>query len=251
MSVDHNQIIIEVKNLSFFYGKIQVLKDINLDIHQGDYLGIIGPNGGGKTTLIKIILGLLKPSQGEITIFGQPSQEFRKRLEIGYVAQKMSSFDANFPLRAWDVVAMGRYAARGMFQGLTAQDREKINKALQEVHMFELKDRLIGDLSGGQQQRVYIARALAQEPKIIFLDEPTSGVDSPSQKEFYDLLNKLNKQGITLVLISHDIDVVAQEVTEVACINQGLIYHGNPSGLNAHHINNLYTQGMKFIVHKH
>lgn len=215
MPVDHSENIVEIRNLGFSYGDKQVLKDINLEIHQGDYLGIVGPNGGGKTTLLKVILGLLKPTSGTVEI---------KHQKIGYVAQKATNFDTKFPITAGEVVGLGHAKPTDM------------KWALEHVGMEELKDRLIGDLSGGQQQRIFIARALAQRPQIIFLDEPTAGVDAKSQKSFYILLQKLNKElGITLVLVSHDLDMIADEVTEIANINETLTYYGNPQKFLKHH----------------
>lgn len=253
MSVNHTKNIIEVNNLSFSYEKNEVLRDVSLHIHAGDYLGIIGPNGGGKTTLIKIILGLLKPDHGAVEMFGQPLSTFKDWQKIGYVAQKATHFDPNFPATVLDVVMMGRVARRGLFRRFTEQDKKDAHWALQQVGLENFTHRLIGNLSGGEQQRVLIARALAQKPEIIFLDEPTSGVDTKSQEQFYALLKKLNTElHITLVLISHDVDVIANEVTEIACINQTLVYHGSPEGITEEEQRNaLYAKGLRFIVHKH
>ncbi|MGD0523067.1 MAG: metal ABC transporter ATP-binding protein [Candidatus Microgenomates bacterium] len=219
---DHTKNIIEIKNVSFSYFEgTPVLKDIDLNIHYGDYLGIIGPNGGGKSTLIKLILGILKPTSGTINVFAH---------SIGYVAQKATDIDSRFPVTVYDVVSMGRFSQRGLFRSLNKNDREVIDRSLEQVKMTDYKNRLIGNLSGGQEQKVFIARALAQEPQIIFLDEPTSGVDETSRGEFYELLKKLNQDlGITLILISHDMEIVTREVTEVAVIDRGLTYyHAKP-----------------------
>ncbi len=253
MSVDHNKNIIEIKNVSFGYTDEPVLKNISLNIHQGDYLGIIGPNGGGKTTLLKIILGLLQPQSGTIKIFGQDSNNFKDRFKFGYVPQKAINFDTKFPATVEEVVAMGRYAKRGLLRRLTPEDKRQVRKALQEVDMLEHKNRLIGDLSGGQQQRVFIARALASQPEIIFLDEPTAGVDNKTQEQFYALLKKLNETlNLTLILVSHDIDVIAHEVTEIAFVNQTLIYHGTPEKmLSGDYLQKLYGKNIKFILHDH
>jgi zinc transport system ATP-binding protein len=219
---DHSKNIIEIKNMSFSYFKdYPVLKDISLNIHYGDYLGIIGPNGGGKSTLIKLILGLLKPDAGTIKVFAN---------SVGYVAQKTNDIDSRFPVTVYDVVSMGRFPQKGLFKSLNKTDREIIDKALAQVKMANFKNRLIGNLSGGQEQKVYIARALAQESQIIFLDEPTSGVDEASRHDFYQLLKKLNQDlGITLVLISHDIDMITREVTEVAIVDGGITYYNGKS----------------------
>lgn len=254
MAVDHTKNIIEVKNVSFsYFPGTPAVHDVNLNIHEGDYLGIIGPNGGGKSTLLKLIVGILKPDIGNITIFGSPLEQFKDWPLVGYVSQKAAdTTDPLFPATVKDIVSMGRYSKRGLFHGLTSEDKRKIDQAIEHVGMTEFKNRLIGNLSGGQEQKVFIARALAQEPKVIFLDEPTSGVDEASQEQFYQLLRKLNRElGITLVLISHDIDVVTKEVTEVAAINQKIVYYGSAKDfIKEEHHDALYHKGLKFIHHE-
>lgn len=253
MSIDKSQIIVSVSDVSFSYGDNQVLKDITLDIHSGDYVGIIGPNGGGKTTLVKLILGLLKPEKGAISILDKPIDKFTQWSKIGFVAQRATNFDPKFPVTVFDVVAMGLISGKGLLHNMTKHDKKAIDIALQSVQMYEHKNKLIGNLSGGQQQRVFIARAIVSSPEIIFLDEPTSGVDIQSQEEFYKILKRLNQDmGITLVLVSHDIDAVSSEVTEIICVNQTLVYHGSPKGFTeSQHMNDLYSKGVKFIVHRH
>lgn len=228
MPVNHSKNIIEVKNISFSYGKELILKDINLDIHEGDYLGIVGPNGGGKTTLIKLILKLLKPKSGNI-IVNVPV--------IGYVSQNTTNFDINFPITIREVVSQGRLAGQGIFYKLTNEDWRMIDQALQTVGLFNIKDRLIGELSGGQQQRVFIARAIAgHHPHIIILDEPTAGIDITSQNKFYSFLKKLNRDlKITLVLVTHEVDKIAKEANHVAFINQSLVFYENPKVLLKKH----------------
>lgn len=238
MTADHTKNIVEIKNVSYSYTLgAPVLKDITLNIHQGDYLGIIGPNGGGKSTLIKLILKLIKPQAGTISLMCK---------YIAYVGQKATDFDQKFPATVWDVVSMGRYSSRGLFRGLGKEDKKMVNDAIEQVGMSDFKNRLIGDLSGGQQQKTFIARALAQQPEIIFLDEPTSGVDQVSQEQFYKILKKLNQDlGITLVLISHDVDVITKEVTEIAAINRDLIYYGPANEFVKE------EHGIKFTTHHH
>ncbi len=245
MPINHLQNIIEIKNVSFSYGKEVVLENINLNIHKGDYLGIIGPNGGGKTTLLKLILGLLKPQKGMIYLSSLP---------IGYVAQKVTNFDNNFPISVRDVVSQGRIADRGLIHRLTSDDWKTVDQAIDLVGLSAYKDRLIGDLSGGQQQRVFIARAITgRHQHVIILDEPTAGVDKNSQENFYSLLKKLNQQlGMTIILVSHDIDVIASETTELACINKHLIYDNNPENfLRSEKLKKLYGGGVRFVFHTH
>lgn len=255
MPVDHTKNIIEVDNVSFSYGDSLVLKNITLTIHQGDYLGIIGPNGSGKSTLLKLMVGLLKPNSGEIKLFGQNINNFKDWHKIGYVSQKAVGFDQLFPATIKEVVEMGRYGKKGLIKHLNKKDDEIIKKSLEQVEMWNYKDRLIGDLSGGQQQRVFIARALAAEPEVIFLDEPTVGVDIKTQEQFYALLKKLNRElNLTLIMISHDLEVMTKETTELACVNQSLIYHDDPAScIRGNYIEKLYgdEKNLNIISHKH
>lgn len=253
MSINHTKNIIEVKNISFSYTNEVVLKDITLNIHPGDYVGVVGPNGGGKTTLLKIMVGLLNPLRGEVRLFSKPIKQFKEWFKIGYVPQNIINRDLQFPATVEEVVSMGRFAKIGLLHSPTAEDKKIVYQALEQVEMLEHKNKLIGDLSGGQQQRVIIARALASKPEIIFLDEPTVGIDVKTQEQFYLLLKKLNQTlGLTLILVSHDIDVVAHEATEVACINQTLVYHGKPKEfLAGDYLKNLYGKELKFVLHNH
>lgn len=255
MPIDHTKNIIEIENLSYSYPSSSssseaAVDNISFNIHQGDYLGLIGPNGGGKTTLIKLILGLLSPTAGQIKLFGQTKEYFTDWSKIGYVAQKATLIDPLFPVSVYEVVSMG-----GIKNGIFGQSKPNshlaVETALQAVGMVDLQNRLIGDLSGGQQQRVFIARALVSSPKLIILDEPTSGVDSDSQLKFYHLLKKLNHDmGITLVLVSHDIDVVTREVTEIAAINHKLVYYGETNQLtDLKEFNHLYPKGLAKVPH--
>ncbi len=247
--VDHTKKIIEVIDVSFSYGNGDALSGITLDVHDGDYLGLVGPNGAGKTTLLKIMLGLLLPTKGQVKIFGQELKKFKQWSDIGYVPQKATNFDPNFPATVKEVVLMGRYGRKGLFRQINKEDENAAEKALKEVGMNEYENRLIGDLSGGQQQRVFIARALAGEPKIIFLDEPTSGVDTKTQNEFYEIMKKLNQElGLTLILVSHDIKKIMGEVMHVACVDKTLVCHETPEEYLK---NGLHGDVMGFISHHH
>jgi len=225
--IDHTKSIIEVSNVSFSYNDQEILKDVNLSIHKGDYLGIVGSNGSGKTTLLRIILGLLSPNSGFVRLFGKDLKEFKDWSKIGYVPQKVINFDNNFPITVLEVVLMGRYGKRGLFHNVTEDDKQKVEEALRHVDMWDYKDRQIGDLSGGQQRRVFIARALAGNPEIIFLDEPTVGVEKDIKERFYQILHDLNeKLELTIVIVTHDIESMSHEAMHVACIKDGaLIFH--------------------------
>ena len=229
MQITHSENIIELKAVSFSYGEDFAVKDISIAIHKGDYVGIIGPNGGGKSTLLKLILGILEPKKGEVLLFGTDIKKFKDWSRFGYISQQVTHIDQNLPMTVLEVVMMGRYPRLGLFRFPMREDKENVKKALDQVEMWEYRDRLIGDLSGGQQQRVFIAKALAGEPEVIILDEPTVGVDIKTQKQFYSLLQKLNTElDMTLVLVSHELDIVAHETTEIAYINRSLVYYGAP-----------------------
>jgi zinc transport system ATP-binding protein len=213
--------VLSVQHLWAGYDGETILEDINLSVKERDFIGIIGPNGGGKTTFLKVILGLLKPTKGEIKLLGKNVQQGRKY--IGYVPQ-LVEFDRAFPIRVWDVVRMGRLGKRHLCQRYNIKDDEKVADALRSVDLLPLKNRPIGELSGGQRQRVYIARALATEPKILLLDEPTASVDPQIRSNIYSLLQHLN-ESMTILLISHDIGAVSTYVKTVGCLNRRLFYH--------------------------
>ncbi len=214
----------EVINLSHVwagYDNHPVLEDITLTVDALDFVGIIGPNGGGKTTLLKVLLGLLKPHQGKVKILGYPVVSGRKFL--GYVPQALE-FDRAFPICVEDVVKMGRLGKRRLCQRYNAHDHRIVLSCLEQVGLLALRHRPLSQLSGGERQRVYIARALATEPQILLLDEPTANVDSKIQKSIYDLLKELN-ESVTIVMISHDLSAVSTYVKTVGCLNRRLHYH--------------------------
>jgi zinc transport system ATP-binding protein len=252
-NINHIKKIIEAIDISFSYGKEEVLSGISLDVHEGDYLGLVGPNGAGKTTLLKIMLGLLRPTKGQVKLFGTDLKKFKNWADLSYVPQKATNFDPNFPATVKEVVLMGRYSRKGLLRKMNKTDDALAKKALREVGMQEYENRLIGGLSGGQQQRVFIARALAGEPKIIFLDEPTSGVDAKTQDEFYILMKKLNQElGLTLILVSHDIEKIMNEVMHVACVDRTLVCHETPEEfLKDSHARTIAGENVKFIGHHH
>jgi len=253
LKLNHHKNIIEINQLSFSYGSNLILNQVSLNIHQGDYLGIVGPNGAGKTTLLKIMLRLLSPASGAIKLFGVDIKNFKDYSKISYVPQKVIDFDVKFPVTVKEVVSMGRYAKKGLFHHLQTTDLEIINNSLKQVKMENYQDTLIGDLSGGQAQRVFIARALVNQPELIFFDEPTAGIDQKSQDDFYSLLRELNQtMGLTLVLVSHDIERLTQEVMHIACLNNNLVYHNSPADfLRDSNSLKLYGQEVKVISHHH
>lgn len=212
--------IIKIKNVSVGYDKITVLKNLNLEIFEHDFLGVIGPNGGGKTTLLKAILGLVKPFCGQI--------EFRddlkgKQKPIGYLPQ-VKYIDRKFPITVFDVVKSGSIVQRNAFS--KAEVNQKVVDLLQEMGIYGIRDKSIGSLSGGQMQRVFLCRALISNPKVLILDEPDTFVDNRFEGELYEKLRLLNQQ-MAIVLVSHDLGTISSFVKSIACVNGNLHYHAS------------------------
>ncbi|MGQ9801570.1 MAG: metal ABC transporter ATP-binding protein [Candidatus Saccharicenans sp.] len=245
--------IVRVERVTFSYDSVPTLLDINLSIYRGDFLAVIGPNGSGKTTLLKIIVGLLKPQQGRVWLFGQPQENFEQWFRLGYIQQKATNFDPVFPISVEEVIATSLYSVRKL-KGLSRkQVKEKIGEVLRTVGLESMARKSMNSLSGGQQQRSLIARALASEPEILLLDEPTTGVDYLAQENFYDLLGQLNQdKNLTIVLVTHDYGVVNRHVNRVACLNQKLIYHGEHAEFcQSSIVQELLRGGHHLISHRH
>lgn len=215
--------VIRLEDVWVRYNGVPALEGVNLSVREQDFIGVIGPNGGGKTTLLKVLLGLQQPSRGEVRVLGREAREARRF--VGYVPQYVD-FDREFPVSVGDVAMMGRVGRRGLFRRYTRDDHRAVSEALRQVEMLEYKDHPIGQLSGGQRQRMYIARALTTEPRILLLDEPTASVDSRVMGNIYALLQELN-QRTTIILVSHDIGIISSYVKTIACLNRVLIYHGS------------------------
>ncbi|MDD3476432.1 MAG: metal ABC transporter ATP-binding protein [Sulfurimonas sp.] len=246
--------IFDVKNLSFIVKEQTILSNISFEIFSAEYIAIIGPNGGGKTTLIRMLLGLEKPTSGEIRIYGKKLSDFKEWHKIGYVSQRASHVDNSFPATVLDIVSMGRTSQRKLFSPLSQDDKELVRDAMQKMDIEDLAHKMIGTLSGGQRQRVMIARALASKPEILILDEPNTGVDIASQKKFYTLLSKLNKEdGITIVFITHDIGVIVDDIARLFTINQKAIICNNPKQtLSCEEMSSLYGIDAHLLHnHKH
>jgi zinc transport system ATP-binding protein len=224
-----NEFVVEMENVSVMYQTHLALKNITMKVRRGEFLALLGPNGAGKSTLIKTILGLMEPIAGTVKVFGVPPKNLgEKRTWIGYVPQ-VTNVDPNFPVRAFDIVLMGLYGKIGLFKRPTREHKEAAMRAMEMVGMEKLADRRFGSLSGGQQQRLLVARALVLNPKLLLLDEPTTGVDTATSTSIYDILSRLHREGITIILVSHDVGIVSQYVDQVACINQSLVVHGKPA----------------------
>lgn len=236
---------IVVRDLSFSYDSQVVLKDVNLDIRALDSICVVGPNGGGKSTLIKLMVGLLQPDCGELRIFGEKPKAARMR--IGYVPQ-YSQYDPQFPISVTEVVSMGRlgksFAAR-----YTAHDKEQVRKALALTGLLEIAERPFSDISGGQRQRVLIARALASGGDILILDEPTANIDHESEQNFFDLLHKLNKR-MTILMVTHEVGIASTFFKRIACVNKQVVIHPT-SALTGDLIRDLYGGDLQLIRHDH
>lgn len=219
---------VELKDVWAGYQKRPILHDITLSIAAGDFVGIIGPNGSGKSTLLKVILGLIKPAQGQVLIGGEPPKKMRTRM--GYLPQ-LTQIDFNFPATVWDVVLMGRYGKLGLGRIPRQQDKQVALNALKRVGLQAIKDTPIGQLSGGQRQRVFIARAIAQEPDLLVLDEPITGVDVTTQHALSHLLEELNSRGMTIITTTHDLNCVASSFNSIICLNNRLIAAGSPQAV--------------------
>jgi zinc transport system ATP-binding protein len=218
--------IVELEDVTFAYGDTVAVSDVSLTVEAGDFLGLVGPNGSGKTTLLHLMLGLHEPDAGTVKLFGRPVDEFDDGGRIGYVSQKATSRGGAMPVTVRECVTMGRFAHAGRGR-LSDADRAAVADAIETVGIGDLADRLITELSGGQKQRAYIARALASDADLLALDEPTVGVDAESRDAFYALLDELNDDGITIILIEHDIGVVTDRANRIACINTELYHHGD------------------------
>jgi zinc transport system ATP-binding protein len=235
---------IMVRDVNFSYNGIPVLTDVNLIIQEGEFLSMVGPNGGGKTTLIRIMLGLLKPNTGEVRIFGKPPEKSRET--IGYMPQH-THFDPQFPVRVSDVVLMGRLSPRrGLY---TKKDKEKVSKSLGEVEMEDFHGASFSELSGGQRQRVLLARALVSNPKILLLDEPTANVDIEIEQKLYNILEDLNRR-MTILMVTHDLGFVYKIVKRVICVKRQVLVHPT-SELSGTLIQDMYGHEIQMVRHDH
>jgi zinc transport system ATP-binding protein len=243
--------IVEIRDVCVKYSNgVTALDSITVDIKPRDLIALIGPNGAGKSTLLKVILGLIKPTSGSIKLFG--SQDLSKNLKhVGYVPQSAIARDPNLPFSVYETVMLGRTPLAGLLHGTGKEDKQKVEETLKLFGIYELKDRKIGQLSGGQSQRVFLAKAMVAEPKLLLLDEPTSGVDTTSKKEFYNTLKRLNmEQGITVILSSHDIGVITKIANRVLCINHSQFFCGENEDFAADvEIHKMYDHPVEIMEH--
>lgn len=236
-------VVVSLERVSFTYAGVDVLRDVSFEFYEGDFVGIIGPNAGGKTTLLKLILGLLRPDSGSIRVLGVSPDEARGL--VGYVPQ-YAHFDRSFPIRVRTAVTMGTLG-RGRMGDTVASDA--VDRALEQLELHVVADRQMGSLSGGQLQRALIARALVTEPKLLLLDEPTASLDTRIGRSVYELLEELAEK-ITVVLVSHDIGVISRHVRTIACLNVEMHYH-HSKHLTPEMIEAAYGCPVDLVAHGH
>src|SRR5215213_8546282 len=222
-----NQPVLDVQNLTVRYNGRVAIEDINFHLHEGERIAVVGPNGAGKSTLFQVIAGVLQPTAGEVNIFGSRP---RGHNCIGYIPQR-SQVDWNFPVSVADVVMMGRSAKLGLLNWPHKKDWEYVRNALEIVALSDPASRQIGQLSGGQQQRMFIARALAQEAELMLMDEPLSGLDTPSQEGLLNLLDTLRNQNVTVMVATHDLDQAARHFDRIMLLNHRIVAFGNPTNV--------------------
>ena len=246
---------IEVRDLSFGYSGNRIFKNVSFDVSRGDYLGIIGPNGSGKSTLIKLLLNIISPTKGEIRLLGYNIKNFPDWSKVGYVSQKASSLNISFPATVEEILKANIFKKIGMMQPTKTQVREQVYHALKIVDMEEHGRELIGNLSGGQQQRVFIARMLVNNPEIMFLDEPTSGIDAKSEEAVYCLLARLNTEmGITIAMVTHDIGAITVHANKIALTGDKeviVLNSGSGEEINEETLSRLYGYRVNFHILKH
>lgn len=248
------QAAITLRDVNFSYARAPILERVELQINEGEFLGIVGPNAGGKSTLLKLILGLLEPQSGHIRVLGKRPLEARQLL--GYVPQ-YPSFPRDFPITVEQAVMLGRMGARSRRNwlgtlspgGYDKVDRLLTCQALAEVEADDLANCELGSLSGGQLQRVLLARALVGEPRILLLDEPTANIDQRLESDIFDLLTRLNAR-MTILVVSHDIGFISSYVTRVACINRTLVCH-HTEAIDGQVIKDLYGENVRMVAHQH
>lgn len=238
---------IEIKNVSFAYNREAALKNVSLSVPEEEFLGLIGPNAGGKSTLIKLVLGLIEPDKGMITVFGTSPVIARK--QIGYVPQYPTFSRRDFPINVRDTVLMGRLGIGKWYGAYSRKDQKIASEAMDVVEVLNIANRPIGSLSGGQLQRVLIARALACKPELLILDEPTANIDMRAEEDIFGLLKQYNDH-MTIIVVSHDIGFISGYVDRVACLNQELVCHTTDE-ISGKTIEELYGAPVKMIHHAH
>lgn len=238
--------VVSLEDVSFAYAGPKVLDGVNLEISEQEFIGLVGPNAGGKSTLLKIMLGLLKPLTGKVRVLGDKPE--RSCIQVGYVPQ-YPLFSREFPITVEQTVLMGRLGVSGLFGGYRRSDHVVARRAMLETEVADLSSRQLCTLSGGQLQRVLMARALACEPRILMLDEPTANIDMRIETEIFDLLKRLNSR-MTIIVVSHDVAFISGYVGRVACLNRTLVCHPT-AAIDGDTIRTLYKADVKRVEHHH
>jgi zinc transport system ATP-binding protein len=248
---DDNTPIVKVEGVSVRYNQLSVLEDVSLTVRQGDVVGIVGPNGGGKTTLINAILGNVPLASGRVELFGTELRKFRDFQFIGYVSQNATQFDPIFPATVEEIVALGCINRKNLGRRLTKSDREDVDRAIHLTGLERVAERRISDLSGGQKQRIFIAKALVRKPKLLLLDEATAGLDICIEDQFIRLVSKLTKEeGMTVMTVSHDLSGVMCQANKLAVVNRKLYFADITAGMDPTPIlREAYGHHFTFIFH--
>lgn len=245
--------VIEVENLNVARNGRRIIEDASFRIDRGNYMGIVGPNGGGKTTLMLALLGVIPHESGSIKILGEDIKDFNQWNKLAWVSQHSISFDDMFPISVRELVGLGRINKNKLARPLTKEDWEKVDETLKFMGISELASRRIGHLSGGQKQRVFVAKAIVRDPEILILDEPVAGVDPEAQERFYMKLSDLNlKQGTTVLIVSHDLAAVFCRMTHVMCINKNVYTSPVSPDIDPNDVlQKAYGNHFRFVLHEH
>jgi zinc transport system ATP-binding protein len=248
-----NNTVLEVKNLEVDRMNTSVIRNANFTVDKSDFVGIVGPNGGGKTTLLHTVLGILPRKSGTIRLFGKDIKKFSEWDKIAYVSQDAINFDNQFPLTVKELVGLGRVNRHTMGRKLKKQDWEAVDDALGFLGILDISNRRIGQLSGGQKQRVFVAKALVRNPEILFLDEPVAGIDAMAQEAFYKKLSDLNgKKGITILIVSHDLTAVFCRMSKIICVNRDVNASDLTEDVEPNEVlRGTYGDHFRFVMHDH
>ncbi len=246
--------VISASHVSVRYQAVEAVSDVSFDVAAGDYLGVVGPNGSGKTTLVRALFGLVPRTKGTISLFGQDLRDFHEWHRIGYLPQKMVSFNPYFPATVREIVAMGLLGRKRFPKHIDRSDNLAIAKVLKLLDIERIKNTRIGELSGGQHQRVLLARALVAEPQILVLDEPTTALDPEAREKFSAVLQELNeKAGVTIVLVTHDIMGIGRYASKLLYLDRKLIFHGSFGEFCASaEVTNYFGESAQHVIcHRH
>jgi zinc transport system ATP-binding protein len=251
--MSYTEPIIQVNDLSVERNGTRVIEEAEFNVHSGDYVGVVGPNGGGKTTLLKSILGILPRQSGEIRIFGDPIDSFRQWNRLAFVSQDSINFDVNFPMSVRELISLGRISRKNIARPLKKNDWEKVDEVLEFMGLNQVAERRIGQLSGGQRQRVFVAKAMVRKPEVLILDEPVSGIDAEAQEKFYMRLGNLNRtHGTTILIVSHDLASVFCRMSHVISVNRRVYVSEIRPGTDPNDVlQKVYGDHFHFIFHEH